>query len=72
MAVVQIRRARASDAPELAALVQRAYGHYPPRIGRRPAPMDDDYTQRIARDWVMVADDGSPVGVLVMVLCTGE
>lgn len=72
MAVVQIRRARASDAPELAALVQRAYSHYPPRIGRRPAPMDDDYTQRIARDWVMVADDGSPVGVLVMVLCTGE
>jgi GNAT superfamily N-acetyltransferase len=44
----EIRRAPPEMAPALAALVQRAYAHYVPVIGRRPAPMDDDYDARCA------------------------
>ena len=43
-----LRPALPGEAPLLAALAERAYAHYVPVIGRRPAPMDDDYAARIA------------------------
>lgn len=43
-----IRRAAPADAGALAALVERAYAPWVPVIGRRPAPMQDDYAARCA------------------------
>lgn len=42
-----LSRARADDVPAMHDVVERAYGGYVERIGRRPAPMDDDYDERI-------------------------
>ena len=36
-------RASAGDVPALHDIAERGYGVYVERIGRRPAPMDDDY-----------------------------
>jgi len=62
-----IRPARPEEAPLLAALVERAYAAYVPAIGRRPAPMDDDYAARIAAGeaWVLEAEGGL-AGLLVL------
>jgi len=57
-----------ADAGAVRALVERAYGMYVQRIGRRPAPMDADYEALIGRAQVVLAElDGAPVGVLVLV-----
>ncbi|MFC7608014.1 hypothetical protein [Teichococcus aestuarii] len=48
MSLPPLRPARPEEAEALAALVGRAYAAYLPVIGRRPAPMDDDYAARIA------------------------
>jgi GNAT superfamily N-acetyltransferase len=64
---VPIRRATAAEAPAVAALVQRAYAPWVPVIGRRPAPMDDDYTAHVAAGEVFVLDrDGAIAAVLVL------
>ncbi|TGD90307.1 N-acetyltransferase [Mycolicibacterium sp. CH28] len=54
-----LRRAHSSDAHAIAALVERAYEKYVPRIGRRPAPMDADHAGLIdtANVWVVALDD---------------
>jgi ribosomal protein S18 acetylase RimI-like enzyme len=63
-----LRPARAGEAGALRALVERAYGPYVPLIGRRPAPMDDDYAARIAAGQATVLDrNGALLGLLVMV-----
>jgi ribosomal protein S18 acetylase RimI-like enzyme len=57
----------AADAGRVAALVERAYAPYLSRLGRRPAPMDDDYEAVLVRHEVWVAEDGGDlVGVLVL------
>jgi GNAT superfamily N-acetyltransferase len=62
-----IRRARAAEAPAVSALVQRAYAPWVPVIGRRPAPMDDDYAVLIAHDEVAVLErEGAIAGILVI------
>jgi ribosomal protein S18 acetylase RimI-like enzyme len=64
---VEIRRALAAEAPAVAALVERAYAPWVPVIGRRPAPMDDDYALLIAHEEVFVlARDGRLAGILVL------
>lgn len=63
-----IRRAEASDAADIARIVDAAYAHYVPRIGRKPAPMLDDHAARV-RDgeaWVAL-EDGAVAGVLVLI-----
>jgi ribosomal protein S18 acetylase RimI-like enzyme len=62
-----IRPARPAEAGVLQALVERAYAAYLPVIGRRPAPMDDDYAARIAagQAWVL-EQEGLVQAVLVM------
>ncbi|WP_245215237.1 GNAT family N-acetyltransferase [Pararoseomonas baculiformis] len=42
-----MRLARAGEAETIRALTERAYAHYIPLLGRRPAPMDDDFAYRI-------------------------
>ena len=62
-----IRKAAASDAQGVLALIRASYAKYVPRIGREPAPMSDDYAAEIAggRCWVMDGDKGL-AGALVM------
>ncbi len=62
-----LRRATAGDVPAMHDIVERAYGGYVERIGRRPAPMDDDYAERIRTARVFVADDDGVVGLIVLV-----
>jgi ribosomal protein S18 acetylase RimI-like enzyme len=68
-----IRPALLGEAGVLQALVERAYAAYLPVIGRRPAPMDDDYEARIAagQAWVLEQEgvpgqEGLVQAVLVM------
>jgi ribosomal protein S18 acetylase RimI-like enzyme len=65
---MHIRLARASDVPALREIVERAYGIYIERIGRRPAPMNDDYAEKVCHGDVYVAEhDGVVAGLLVLV-----
>ncbi|MCK8785086.1 GNAT family N-acetyltransferase [Roseomonas sp. NAR14] len=62
-----IRRAGRDEAPLLAALVERAYAAWVPVIGRRPAPMDDDYAARCAAGEAFVlTDPGGMAGLCVL------
>ena len=66
--VSTIRMAEAEDVRAVGDLVQRAYAHYVARIGRRPAPMDDDYDSRVRAGWVHVAvQDDQLTGVIVLI-----
>jgi ribosomal protein S18 acetylase RimI-like enzyme len=64
---VLVRQADPAEAPALGELVERAYAVYVGRIGRRPAPMDDDYEAKARRGEAFVADDGSIAGLIVLV-----
>lgn len=69
---VDIRRARPDDVDVLGAIVERAFGRYVERIGRRPAPMDGDYGARVADGLVDVAEeDGVLLGLIVLVVGDG-
>jgi ribosomal protein S18 acetylase RimI-like enzyme len=61
------RAATTADFPEVAALINAAYGHYVERIGMLPRPMTDDYAEVIANQRVTVAEShGTIVGVIVL------
>ena len=62
-----IRQAMAGQAGAAAALVERAYARWVPVIGRRPAPMDDDYAARCAAGQVFCAMDGDALAGLVVI-----
>lgn len=62
-----LRRAKSDDVPALHDIAERAYGVDVERIGRRPAPMDDDYGERIRTARVFVADDDGVVGLMVLI-----
>lgn len=62
-----MRPARPEDVPAIAALVERAYAPYVPLLGRRPAPMDDDFAARVAQGQAHVLDrDGAVVALAVI------
>lgn len=62
-----VRGAAPSDATQVHDLVHQAFAAYAPLIGRRPAPMDEDYAQIVTSPWCRVAElDGRLVGVLVV------
>jgi beta-glucosidase len=60
------RRAGPGEAAAAAELVQRAYGHYVERIGRRPSPMDANYEALIAAGEVWLLHDGELAGLIVL------
>jgi ribosomal protein S18 acetylase RimI-like enzyme len=63
----RIRLATAADAPAIAKIVEKAYRHYIPRIGKSPGPMLDDYAARVSEGVVWVIDEGPTVaGVIVL------
>ena len=65
-----IRAARLSEANALRDIVERAYEVYIERIGRRPAPMGDDYAAKIKDGLVSVAVQGDdPIGLIVAIPC---
>lgn len=65
---LRIRPARPEDAAAVTAVVLAAYGHYVERMGRRPAPMDEDYDEVVREHDVRVLVDGERVvGVLVLI-----
>lgn len=65
--VSTIRPAHQSDADGIAALVAEAYTPYIARIGKKPAPMLDDYRQVVIDTPTFVLTEGTDiVGVLVM------
>lgn len=62
-----LRLARPEEAGAVTALVQRAYAPYIPLLGRRPAPMDDDFAARIAQGQAHVLErDGAIVALAVI------
>ena len=63
-----IRPAGMDDRPAIEAIVESAYAHYVPRIGRRPAPMDADYAAFIGQGRTHVlAGSGGLLGVVVLI-----
>lgn len=70
---MRLRPAKDEDAEAVAACVHAAYRHYIARIGRAPAPMDDDYGKTIREGRVTVAESaGRVAGVLVLAAVEGE
>jgi GNAT superfamily N-acetyltransferase len=62
-----IRKALATEADAVRAVVMAAYARYVAVIGTAPGPMLDDYAARIAADQVWVLEDGGEIaGVLVL------
>ena len=62
-----LRPATAADIPAVIALIDSAYRHYVPQIGRRPRPMDDDQHARMANGQLFVLEDNGVIaGVLTM------
>jgi GNAT superfamily N-acetyltransferase len=62
-----VRRAAPSDAKRVTEIVQVAYAHWVPRIGRQPWPMQQDYASVIETARVFVAErEGQLIGVLVL------
>jgi ribosomal protein S18 acetylase RimI-like enzyme len=64
-----IRRATEDDVAAIARIVDDAYAHYVPRIGRKPMPMLDDHGARVraGQAWVFEAAGGAVAGVLVLI-----
>lgn len=64
---VVIRRAVAADLANVRTIVDAAYRPYVARIGKRPAPMDEDYSALNERGDVFVAEEaGAVVGLAVL------
>lgn len=61
-----IRAARFDDIPAVNAIVQTAFAPFVPRIGRNPAPMEQDYAALASQGRLWVAEDaGDVAGLLV-------
>lgn len=64
----RIRPAQPADVPAIERVVAAAYQKYAARIGKKPAPMLDDYRARTAEGCVLVAEEtGAVIGVLVLI-----
>lgn len=64
---IDVRRASSADVPAITACVCEAYAPYIERIGKRPAPMLEDFGETVRASQVHVALDGDAlVGVIVL------
>lgn len=63
-----IRIARIEEADTVADLVERAYAPWMPAIGRRPAPMDDDYAHHIAANEVYVLEQNGAIAAIAVLI----
>src|SRR5215469_6267222 len=64
----RIRIATAADAAVIGQVVDQAYRHYIPRIGKPPGPMLDDYGARISEGVVWVIEEGSTIAGIIVLL----
>jgi ribosomal protein S18 acetylase RimI-like enzyme len=63
-----IRLATIADCDRVEAIVTAAYSPYIPQIGRKPGPMEDDYTALIQQQAVRVLEDELQIkAVLVLI-----
>jgi GNAT superfamily N-acetyltransferase len=69
---VAIRRALPAEAPAVTALVERAYAPWVPVVGRRPAPMDDDYAVLISHGEVFVLERPGGIGGIVVLAAEAD
>lgn len=79
-----IRLANADDLDTVVAITDAAYGHYVPRLGRKPQPMTTDYAPMIAAGQVWLIDaetsgavhdgliDGKTSGAGLIILIDGS
>ena len=66
--MITIRLADADDAPGIKYCVDRAYGHYIERLGKKPGPMLDDYAQIVSRHVVYVARADTQIAGLFVLM----
>jgi ribosomal protein S18 acetylase RimI-like enzyme len=64
----RIRAATAADARAIADIVDQAYRHYLPRMGKPPGPMLDDYAARVSQGVVWVLEQGVAIAAVVVLL----
>lgn len=69
--VVQIRRAKPAGEAAIRSCAEAAYARYVPRIGRRPAPMDTDFTAQITQGAAHVAVVGGRVAGFIVFFPNG-
>src|SRR5690348_6169187 len=64
-----LRPAKSEDLSAVAALIEAAYRHYVPILGRRPRPMDDDLQARLGNgELFVIEEDGTLLAVLTMMV----
>jgi ribosomal protein S18 acetylase RimI-like enzyme len=64
----RIRAATAADVSVVRQIVEKAYRHYIPRIGKPPVPMLDDYGARVSEGVVWVIEEESAVAGIIVLL----
>ena len=64
----RIRAATAADVPVIGQIVEQAYRHYIPRIGKPPGPMLDDYGARVSEGVVWVIGEGPSIAGIIVLL----
>jgi ribosomal protein S18 acetylase RimI-like enzyme len=64
----QIRAATAADVSVIGQIVEQAYRHYIPRIGKPPAPMLVDYSARVSEGVVWVIEEGAATAGIIVLL----
>ena len=64
----RIRAAAAADAAVIGQIVEQAYRHYIPRIGKPPGPMLDDYAARISEGVVWVIEEAAAIAGIIALL----
>ena len=64
----RIRAATAADVPVIVQIVDQAYRHYIPRIGKPPGPMLDDYDARVSEGVVWVIGERPSIAGIIVLL----
>jgi ribosomal protein S18 acetylase RimI-like enzyme len=64
----RIRAATVADVPVIGQIVEQAYRHYIPRIGKPPGPMLDDYGAHVSEGVVWVIEEGSNIAGIIVLL----
>jgi ribosomal protein S18 acetylase RimI-like enzyme len=64
----RIRAANTADVPVIGQIVEQAYQHYTPRIGKPPGPMLDDYGAQVSDGAVWVIEEGSTIAGIIVLL----
>ena len=65
---LSIRLAKPDDEQKITECVNESYAKYIDRIGKKPAPMLDDYQSKISKNWVHVIEQHNRlIGIIVLI-----